>query len=484
MNCTIGNVDLNPDGPAARVCLNSATTRNWVWHRALRAACLVLVLCGLGGCETTLSVPQDKASLAGQPQSIASAQNILANATGKYCPDLLCGVNGYQISAIQLADHGQTLIFVHTDGSRGDSLPVQSLNPRGGSIMGLGAVHFTGEFAPNLVTTEVEAARLITALKTIRQAPGVALASRAGQQMATGVAHAQTTNPAGSAAQTAPSVSSAAASQAPVQSTPATSSQANAPTHYAGKRLAIRMAQNCSSDPDPLGIVSSDLYSRCAESTLSRLQRRIAAALAAKGIFGSVGNASPSLTLTVTLTQMQATQGVVGMFIDLVPYTLEFTATYQITNASGQVVASGKVHHEQGGNSGSFGGENGKAALQAFATKIAAAVAASGATNAPAIHGPGPGQPRFGISISNLTPQAALRLGHRGLTGALVVKAAQGSPAAKAGIRPGDVIYQMDGHSVTGARALVKVLAAEPSGKLSRVKLWRGKKNMNVTVHL
>ncbi len=82
MNCTIEDVDHNLHGSAAAVCVSSATTRNWFGRSALRAPFLVLVLCSLGGCETTSTALQGRASLADSPKpaaSVARAQSCNLN---------------------------------------------------------------------------------------------------------------------------------------------------------------------------------------------------------------------------------------------------------------------------------------------------------------------------------------------------------------------------------------------------------------------
>ncbi len=138
------------------------------------ASCLALAAAvagmatGLAGCETNMDV-SPTAPAANGIQSVSDAESVVKYATGKFCPSLLCGMEGYQISGIQFDADGRRLTMIRDDGSRGDSIAVTSLNPDAGHIMGQGVVHFTGEFAPNLVTTEIEAQRLVVALRAIKR---------------------------------------------------------------------------------------------------------------------------------------------------------------------------------------------------------------------------------------------------------------------------------------------------------------------------
>ncbi|MDA8093520.1 MAG: hypothetical protein M0T84_06325 [Betaproteobacteria bacterium] len=315
-------------------------------------------------------------------RSPADAQGVLKNATGKFCPSIWCGVEGYQISGIQLSSDGRTVTMIRDDGSKGDAIPVASLAPIAGSIMGQGAVHFTGAFAPNLVTTEVEAQRLVVALDMIRNGPGAPQAAVAAPAApASAVPAPGPAAPVMHVSENTPA-SSPAAAPPPVASRP---DAVGAPV-LAGKRVAIRMAESCPSDPDPLGLVSNDFYSDCGQAELNKVKGWIAASLTAKGVFGSVGDDNPDLVLTVTMTQDEADEGAAGMFTDLAPATMKFTATYQLADTAGRVLKSGTVHHEA--EEAYFGG-NEDAEEQVFAGKIAAAAAAPANAAAPNANGAG-----------------------------------------------------------------------------------------------
>ncbi|KPK49017.1 MAG: hypothetical protein AMS22_14335 [Thiotrichales bacterium SG8_50] len=81
----------------------------------------------------------------------------------------------------------------------------------------------------------------------------------------------------------------------------------------------------------------------------------------------------------------------------------------------------------------------------------------------------------FGVSIQEVTPGIAKQLGLKESTGALVSETIEDTPAAKAGIKAGDVILEFDGKKVEDAASLRHIVAATPIGKSVRVKVVRDK---------
>jgi serine protease Do len=63
---------------------------------------------------------------------------------------------------------------------------------------------------------------------------------------------------------------------------------------------------------------------------------------------------------------------------------------------------------------------------------------------------------RLGATVEELTPQLAAYFGAK--AGVLVSSVADDSPAARAGLKAGDVIVSIDGHSVESSRDLLRVL--------------------------
>jgi serine protease Do len=95
-----------------------------------------------------------------------------------------------------------------------------------------------------------------------------------------------------------------------------------------------------------------------------------------------------------------------------------------------------------------------------------------------------PGQPsELGLAMQTLTPALADSLGlDRGTRGAVVADVAEGTPAAKAGLRPGDVIVEIDHKPVTSAEAAGRLLhAGDKKAHLVRVVGAGGARFVTVT---
>jgi len=67
-------------------------------------------------------------------------------------------------------------------------------------------------------------------------------------------------------------------------------------------------------------------------------------------------------------------------------------------------------------------------------------------------------------------------------TGAVVVSVPPDSPAAKAGIRSGDIVQAVDNAPVTDARALGRAIATTPPGDSAHLNIWRDGKGALVAV--
>src|SRR6185437_14703117 len=83
------------------------------------------------------------------------------------------------------------------------------------------------------------------------------------------------------------------------------------------------------------------------------------------------------------------------------------------------------------------------------------------------------GQAKLGLALQTLTPDVAASLGiDRGTKGAVITDVVDGSPAEHAGLRPGDVIVEVDRRPVSSADDAVSALhgAARNGGHLLRVR--------------
>ena len=88
----------------------------------------------------------------------------------------------------------------------------------------------------------------------------------------------------------------------------------------------------------------------------------------------------------------------------------------------------------------------------------------------------------LGVQIQEVTPALAKALGLPNEHGAVVADVTQDSPAAKAGIKPGDVIETFNGHDITRMRDLPLMVAETPVGIEAKLGVWR--KNQETTLSL
>ncbi|HET7363688.1 MAG TPA: DegQ family serine endoprotease [Burkholderiales bacterium] len=91
---------------------------------------------------------------------------------------------------------------------------------------------------------------------------------------------------------------------------------------------------------------------------------------------------------------------------------------------------------------------------------------------------------RIGVAIQNVNQSLAQSFGLPKPEGALVSAVADNSPAARAGIRPGDVILAWNGTPIDESAELPALVADTAPGKHATVKLWRNgaEQTLGVTV--
>lgn len=93
-------------------------------------------------------------------------------------------------------------------------------------------------------------------------------------------------------------------------------------------------------------------------------------------------------------------------------------------------------------------------------------------------------RPYIGAQFEPVTPQIAEALGMRRPGGALVSNIVEKSPAAKAGLEPGDVVLSVDGAKIQDPNALRYRIATEPIGKTVRMDILRKGGKHTVEVRL
>ncbi len=79
----------------------------------------------------------------------------------------------------------------------------------------------------------------------------------------------------------------------------------------------------------------------------------------------------------------------------------------------------------------------------------------------------------LGVALQPITVPDNLRAAVGQSSGRMVVSLAPSGPADLAGLRPGDVLLSLDGHSVSGAHALRALLGPERVGRQVEVRLLR-----------
>jgi Do/DeqQ family serine protease len=87
-----------------------------------------------------------------------------------------------------------------------------------------------------------------------------------------------------------------------------------------------------------------------------------------------------------------------------------------------------------------------------------------------------------GIEVQEITPELAESFKLPNTQGALIAGVMRGSPADKAGIRPGDVLTQVTGKNVKDAQVMLELIAALEPGKVARFDLKRDGRDVGVDV--
>jgi serine protease Do len=90
----------------------------------------------------------------------------------------------------------------------------------------------------------------------------------------------------------------------------------------------------------------------------------------------------------------------------------------------------------------------------------------------------------LGVSIRDISPAMAKHLGIKETRGALVQEVLADSPAAKAGVKDGDVITSFNGKAIDGPAALRNTVAQTAIGKTVKLEFVRDGKPVSVEVKI
>jgi serine protease Do len=90
----------------------------------------------------------------------------------------------------------------------------------------------------------------------------------------------------------------------------------------------------------------------------------------------------------------------------------------------------------------------------------------------------------LGVSLQPLSPDLAASFGVKDAKGALVADVSADSPAARAGLKSGDVITEFNGKKVEDPSALARAVAVAKPGETGKLTVWRDQKQTTVDVKL
>ncbi len=90
----------------------------------------------------------------------------------------------------------------------------------------------------------------------------------------------------------------------------------------------------------------------------------------------------------------------------------------------------------------------------------------------------------MGISMQPVTENDAKALGLEKTVGALVSEVMEGEPAAKAGLKAGDVIIAVDDKNVEDPAALLRAIASQSPGSMTKVTVWRNGEKKDYVITL
>ena len=93
-------------------------------------------------------------------------------------------------------------------------------------------------------------------------------------------------------------------------------------------------------------------------------------------------------------------------------------------------------------------------------------------------------RPWLGAKLQAVTADIADSMGLKRPSGALIANVAPGSPAARASLKPGDLIVSVDGQNVEDPNAFDYRFATKPLGGTARLGIVRGGREQTVTVAL
>jgi serine protease Do len=118
----------------------------------------------------------------------------------------------------------------------------------------------------------------------------------------------------------------------------------------------------------------------------------------------------------------------------------------------------------------------------AAAMGLAASPAFSQATRARTLSIQNAGSSYLGIAVRDIDPDHAKALNLKEVRGAEVTRVEDNSPAAKAGLKQGDVVLDYNGTPVEGVEQFVRMVRETPPGHSVKLVIWRNGAMQDLTV--
>jgi serine protease Do len=84
-----------------------------------------------------------------------------------------------------------------------------------------------------------------------------------------------------------------------------------------------------------------------------------------------------------------------------------------------------------------------------------------------------PNAPYLGIGVKDIDAESAKKLNLKEVRGVEITQVEENSPAAKAGIKEGDVVLEYNGQAVEGGEQLSRLVRETPIGRQVKVGVWR-----------
>jgi serine protease Do len=91
------------------------------------------------------------------------------------------------------------------------------------------------------------------------------------------------------------------------------------------------------------------------------------------------------------------------------------------------------------------------------------------------------GNSYLGVAVVEIIADRAKQLHLKEEHGVEVTCVDEGSPAAKAGLRPGDVVLEYNGERVEGGEQFIRLVRETPPGRVAKLLVWRNGANQTLT---